>query len=41
MDNLRRLLGIKWMDRILNAWIRELYRARKGLNERIDEGVLR
>ena len=25
---------------VLNAWIRELSGVRKGLNERIDEGVL-
>ena len=28
------------MDRVLNAWIRELYRVKKGLDERSDEGVL-
>ena len=41
MDNLRVLLGIRRMDRVLNAQIRELCRVRKGLDERIDEGVLR
>ena len=40
MDNLRGLLGIRRMDRVLNAWIRELCGVRKGLGERIDEGVL-
>ena len=25
----------------MNAWIRELCRVRKGLDERIDEGILR
>ena len=40
MDNLRGLLGIRRMDRILNARIRELCRVRKGLHERIDKGVL-
>ena len=40
MDNLRGLLGIMKMDRIPNARIRELCGARKGLDERIDEGVL-
>ena len=40
MDNLR-LLGIRRMDRVLNAWIRELCRVRKGLDERNDEGMLR
>ena len=29
------------MDRVQNARIRELCRVRKGLDERIDEGVLR
>ena len=40
MDNLKGLLGIRMMDRVLNAWIRELCGAKKGLDERIDEGVL-
>ena len=29
------------MDRVLNAWIRELCEVKKGPHERIDEGVLR
>ena len=29
------------MDRVPNAWIRELWGVRKGLDERIDEGVQR
>ena len=41
MDNLKGFLGIRRMDRILNAWIKELCKVRKGLDERIDEGVLR
>ena len=41
MDNFRGLLGIRRMDRLPNAQIRELYGVKKGLNERIDEGVLR
>ena len=41
MDNLRGLLGIRRTDRIPNARIRELCGVRKGLHERIDEGVLR
>ena len=41
MDNLRGLLSIRRMDRVLNAQIRELCRVRKGLDERIDEGILR
>ena len=40
MDNLRGLLGIRRMNRIQNEWIRELCRAKKGLDERIDESVL-
>ena len=41
MDNLRGLLAIRRMDRVPNARIRELWRVKKGLAERIDEGVLR
>ena len=41
MDNLRGLLGIKRMDRAPNARIRKLCGVRKGLEEMIDEGVLR
>ena len=40
MDNLRGLLGIRRMDRLLNAPIRELYGIKKGVDERIDEGLL-
>ena len=40
MDNLRGLLGIWRMDRVLNEQIRELCRVTKGIDERIDEGVL-
>ena len=40
MDNLRGLLGIRRIDRILNARIMELCRVKKGLDERIDEGIL-
>ena len=40
IDNLRGLLGIRRMDRVLNAWIRELCRVMKEVDERIDEGVL-
>ena len=36
MDNLRGLLGIRRMDRVPNAWISELCRMKKGLDERID-----
>ena len=41
MDNLRGFLGIKRMDKVPNARIRQLYGVTKGVNERIDEGVLR
>ena len=41
MDNLRGLLGISGMDRVPNARIRELCRVTKGIDGRIDEGVLR
>ena len=40
MDNLRGLLGIRRIGRVLNARIRELCEVKKGLDERIDEGVL-
>ena len=41
MDNLRRLLGIRRIDRVSNALIRELYVVMKRIDERIDDGVLR
>ena len=41
MDNLRGLLGIRRMDRVPNAWIRELCGVKKHLDENIDEDVLR
>ena len=41
MDNLRGLLGIRRMDRVQNARIRELCGVTKGVDERFDEGVLR
>ena len=41
MGNLRGLLGIRRMDRVPKARIRELCGVRKGLDERIDEGILR
>ena len=41
MDNLGGLLGIRRMNRVPNARIRELCRVRKDLDERIDEGFLR
>ena len=41
MDNLRVLVGIRRMGRVPNALIRELRGAAKGVDEKIDEGVLR
>ena len=41
MNNLRVLLGIRRMDRVPNEWIRELCGMTKGVDERIDEDVLR
>ena len=41
MDNLRGLLGIRRMDRVANARIRELCGVKKGLDEMINEDVLR
>ena len=40
MDSLRGLMGIRRMDRVPNAWIREVCGVRKGLDERIDESIL-
>ena len=40
MDNLRESLGIRRMDRVPNAQIKELCREKKGLDERIEEDVL-
>ena len=40
MDNLRGLLGIRRIDKFLNARIRQLCGVTKGVNEKIDEGVL-
>ena len=40
-ENLRKLLAIKRMDRGLNARISKLCGVKKGIGERIDEGVLR
>ena len=35
------MVGIRRMDRFLIARIRDLWGMRKGLDERIDEGVIR
>ena len=40
MENCRGSLGIRRMDRVPNGWIKKLYRTKKGLDERTDEGVL-
>ena len=40
MDNLRGLLGIRRMDKVLNAQISVLCGVTKGVDKRIDEGVL-
>ena len=40
MENLRGLLGVRRMERFLNTGIRELCRLKKGIDERIDEGLL-
>ena len=41
MDNLRGLLGIRKMDKILNAGMRQLCRVMKGVDKNIDESVIR
>ena len=41
MNNLRGLLGIRRMDKVPYAQIREMCKVMKGVNERTDEGVLR
>ena len=41
MDNLRGFLGIRRMDKVPKARMRELRRVTKWEDERIDEGVLR
>ena len=41
MDYLRSFLAIRRMDIVPNAWTRELYRVTKGVDDRINEVVLR
>ena len=41
MYRLRGLLGIRRMDKVPNAQIRQFGGVTKGVNENIDEGVLR
>ena len=40
MENLRVLLGIKRVDEVPNALIRQLCGVKKGVDEKIIEGVL-
>ena len=40
MDNLRLLQGIRRMDRVSNALVRELCGLKKVIDEMIDEGML-
>ena len=40
MDNLSSLIGIGMMDRVPNAWIRELCGVTKGVDLRTDKGAL-
>ena len=41
MDNLRGLLGVRRIDKVPNARIRQLCGVTNGENEKIDEGVFR
>ena len=41
MDNFRGLLGTRRMNKVPNARIRQLCRVTKGIDEKIDKGVLR
>ena len=40
MDNLRGLLGIRRIDKVQNAQIRQLYGVTKSVAEKTNEGVL-
>ena len=40
MDNLRGLVGIRRMDKVPNAQVRQLCGVTKGGDEKIDEGIL-
>ena len=40
MDNLRGLLGIRRMDKVPNVRIRQLCGVTKGVDKKIDEGVV-
>ena len=37
MGNFRGLLGIRRMDKVINAWIRQLCGVTKGVDEKNDE----
>ena len=41
IDNLKDLLGIRRMDRVLNERIRDFCGMMKGVDEKIEEGVFR
>ena len=41
MDNLRSVLGVKKIDKIRNEFIRTVCGVEKGINERVNESVLR
>ena len=41
MDDLRDLLCIRRMDKVSNAWIRQLCGVTKGVDEKIDESIFR
>ena len=40
MNNIRGLLGVRRMDEVQNAQIRQLCRVTKGVEEKIDEDIL-
>ena len=39
-DDLRSLLGIRRLDKVLNAWIRQFCMVMEGVDEKIEEDVL-
>ena len=41
MDNVRGLVGIKRMDKVPDARIKQFYGVTKGVDKKIDEGVIR
>ena len=40
MDDIKGFVGIRRMDKVLNARVRELCEVTKGVDKRINEGVL-